>query len=63
MPEEVRIVKWKCTYCGELFDTYYWCREHEIEKHLCATCKHAYYVYGCELNCELKKCNYKEKKK
>jgi len=66
MPEEIQITKYKCTYCGKLFDTYYWCREHEKDEHLCRMCDHSYYVYGCEFNCELlnngKKCRYKKKK-
>lgn len=48
--------------------------EMQIKKHKnkafdkrCELCKHFYYVYGCEPNCEMlnngKKCQFKEEKK
>lgn len=30
---------------------------HIMNHDICAVCKHAYYVYGCELNCAYKDCN------
>lgn len=63
---EIQVTKYQCEYCGQIFGSEYLCKLHEKEKHKCANCEHSYYVYGCELNCELendnKRCSYKEKK-
>lgn len=63
---EEKITQYKCDYCGEIFGTKYDCRIHEKYGHKCPHCDHAYYVYGCEFNCERenegKRCSFKKKK-
>jgi len=61
--KHIKVDYWQCDYCGEKFEKKWKCEAHEIETHKCPKCEHAYYVYGCELNCELgdKLCKFKEK--
>ena len=61
MPKAFPILVWKCEYCSETFSDYTNCKIHEKLQHKCRTCEHCYLVYGCEEECELKKCQYKEK--
>lgn len=59
------VKKYQCEFCDKIFDTKWECLLHEEETHKCPKCVHSYYVYGCELNCELrnnnKRCRFKEK--
>lgn len=41
-----------CDYCGKKFTSSLACQEHEWECNKCNSCKHAYYVYGCEFACK-----------
>jgi hypothetical protein len=56
-----------CDKCGEEFRSKRFCETHEKEckAQNCNLCEHAYWVYGCEFNCELinngKKCKFKAK--
>lgn len=63
--KKIMIPNWQCEFCGEVFNNKSLCEIHELEKHKCPTCEHAYYVYGCELNCDLinnhKNCKFKQK--
>ena len=63
--KHIKVDYWQCDYCGEKFDEKWKCEGHEIETHKCPKCEHSYYVYGCELSCELtdnhKLCKFKEK--
>lgn len=36
---------------------------HQFKEHKCYICEHSYFRYGCELDCELKTCKFKFKKK
>lgn len=62
--KKIKVVKYKCDFCGKIFDMIWECRYHEEEKHKCPNCVHSYYVYGCELNCVLKnknkRCRFKQ---
>lgn len=62
---EIQIPHWQCDYCGKIFSRKWECEIHELEEHKCPKCEHSYYVYGCELNCELtnagKRCKFTEK--
>ena len=57
-----------CDHCGEEFRSKRVCAAHEKNCDIgnCYQCKHAYWAYGCEFNCELlnngKKCNFEERK-
>ena len=59
------ITLYVCEGCGAEFRKKSHCKEHIIVCQRCPECVHAYYVYGCELNCELKnngkRCNFKKK--
>ena len=63
--KEIQIPHWQCDYCGKIFARKWECESHELEEHKCPQCEHSYYVYGCELNCELinnnKKCKFSAK--
>ena len=50
-----KITLYICGKCGEEFRRPSVCLHHEAKckAQNCECCKHAYYVYGCELNCEL----------
>ena len=61
MPRAFPILVWKCEYCNKIFDDYNECKYHEKLEHRCRTCGHCYLVYGVEPECELKRCNYKER--
>ena len=65
--EEIKVTRYKCSYCSKVFESPYVCDWHEKETHLCPKCKHSYYVYGCERNCTLenkgKKCKFEESEK
>ena len=54
-----------CEGCGSEFRSKSQCNEHIRECSRCQECVHAYYVYGCELNCALrnqgKTCRFKQK--
>ena len=53
-----KVIYYKCPYCGEHFTSWENAVNHEEDCHKCNTCEHAYYVYGCEFNCEYStKCN------
>ena len=57
--KEIFIKNYECDFCKKIFDN------HEKTEHKCPNCEHSYYVYGCELNCDLenqnKKCKFEEK--
>lgn len=63
--KEVLITHYQCEFCYKIFELKWQCDLHEREKHKCPNCIHSYYVYGCELNCELennkKRCKYQSK--
>lgn len=63
--KKITVTKYECDFCGKVFDKEWQCDLHEREEHMCPVCVHGYYVYGCELHCELtdvgKKCHFKEK--
>lgn len=57
MPYEVK--RYACSNCHRQFDNYKEALDHEQHCDRCKTCAHAYYVYGCEFDCEFKKeCGY-----
>ena len=57
MPYEIR--KYKCSNCNKEFTTYKEAYEHELKCNKCNLCSHAYYVYGCEFECDYKyQCSY-----
>lgn len=48
-----KISVYKCDICGKTFiEDPSGCREHELNCNKCNSCKHAYYVYGCEFACD-----------
>lgn len=59
------ITVYVCDGCGAEYRSERNCKQHEKFCVLCPKCDHAYYVYGCELNCELenngKRCSFKPK--
>lgn len=59
--KEITVVKYQCDFCKKKFNTKSDCKFHERSIHKCPNCKHVYYVYGCEQECELKSCHYKPK--
>lgn len=63
--KEIPIVVFKCDFCDETFSDKFKCYSHERLEHKCPNCVHSYYVYGCELNCNLENnnttCNFKKK--
>lgn len=64
--KKIMVEKYKCDWCKKMFDTKNECNEHELLQHKCPTCKHGYFVYGCELTCEYENenpeyCNYEVK--
>ena len=40
-----------CDTCGQKFYSFWACKQHEKEKHVCAHCKHSYYTLDWEFNC------------
>lgn len=63
--KEIFIKNYECDFCKKIFDKKWLCEYHEKTEHKCPNCEHSYYVYGCELNCDLenqnKKCKFEEK--
>ena len=63
--KEINVRKYACEFCDMQFDKKSECNDHELLEHKCPNCIHAYYVYGCELNCELlnscKSCKFEKK--
>ena len=59
------VIYYQCEYCLATFSTKIGCVEHEKDYHKCPRCKHSYYVYGCELNCDRlnnkNKCKFEER--
>ena len=53
MPKDVIIKNYECEFCGNRFETFDECKEHEFDSHKCPNCEFGYYVYGCEFECEL----------
>lgn len=54
-----RVTKYACSNCHKLFDDFELAKQHEDKCNKCNRCEHAYYVYGCEFNCEyIKDCGY-----
>lgn len=65
---------YRCDKCGKEFDTSLACTAHEMShsgeytnlkyyllntiNDICDYCKHSYYVYGCEQDCQYKDCNW-----
>ena len=47
-----KVTYWKCDSCGKMFRNYEEAYKHERDCHKCETCEYAYYVYGCEFNCD-----------
>ena len=50
----LRIEKFKCSQCGAEFYSRSMANNHNYQCDKCQTCKHAYYVYGCEFACDCK---------
>lgn len=49
-----------CDTCGAQFYSRESCAEHEVKCYPCNKCKHQYFVYGCEEECDYRrrrKCN------
>lgn len=63
--KEILVKQYQCEFCKKIFQAKWECRFHEETEHKCPKCEHSYYVYGCELNCQLKnknkKCKFKER--
>jgi hypothetical protein len=53
MPKDVIVKNYECEFCGNRFETFDECQEHEFDSHKCPNCEFGYYVYGCEFECEL----------
>ena len=60
-----KITIYVCEGCGSEYRNKRHCEQHEKFCIQCPKCEHAYWVYGCELNCVLenngKRCNFKKK--
>lgn len=52
-------IRYICSLCGAEFKSKELAMLHDKTCDKCKTCKHSYYVYGCEFNCEyLKDCSH-----
>lgn len=49
------INKYRCSYCHKEFNSFSEAFDHEKKCHKCNTCTNAYYVYGCDIECDYKK--------
>ena len=58
---KVLVEKNQCDWCNMLFDTEEQALLHEKTIHKCPNCKHGWYLYGSEFNCELKDCKFEKK--
>ena len=62
---EIKVTRYVCDYCGNVYGNKNACKQHEKYDHKCKECDHAYYVYGCEFNCarenQGKPCRFKKK--
>lgn len=46
------VPRYVCRACHREFSNYKEAVEHEKNCDKCHTCEHAYYVYGCDFNCD-----------
>lgn len=54
-----KVTYWVCDTCGKKFVRYEDVFRHELDCDRCKHCGNAYYVYGCEFNCDYRNsCNY-----
>ena len=58
----IPITYYKCAVCGKLYDEFKKAKDCEDKENKCLSCDNAYYVYGCEFNCQFSlECNYLNK--
>ena len=66
MHSKVIAEEYFCDHCNRKFYSFWECKRHEKEKHVCNKCKHSYLVYNSELECALKnkgeECNFEPRK-
>ncbi len=53
MHSKVVAEEYYCDYCNRKFHSFWECKRHEKEKHVCNKCKHSYYALDWEFNCSL----------
>lgn len=56
MPIEIKA--YMCSYCGEMFDNWRKCYDHECEKHDCVHCKNVRWIGPCEYECSKRNCKF-----
>ena len=59
MPIEIKA--YACSYCGEMFDEWRECYDHENKKHDCVHCENVEWTGPGEYECSKHKCKYEPK--
>ena len=53
-----QVEAYRCEICGKLFLDKDEEAKHEKKIHGCLNCKHHFFLYGSELTCDAKKCEF-----